>query len=137
VLVLLEIEVPEDHKSDSVLVYDLTELELDVLRATDCEYDGGWLLSIRGPLILLMRGRRELTDGTDELIEDTVLLLVLLTGAAAVLAAIALTCKLAVEELLDPKSLPIVGILLGLDNDLGLPSCCFLAITLLIVEYFS
>jgi hypothetical protein len=37
VLVLLEMEVPEDQTSDSVLLYDLSEFVLDVLRAADCE----------------------------------------------------------------------------------------------------
>lgn len=72
--------------------------------------------------MLLILGRR-LTDGVDEATDDTVLLLVLLTGAR-------LLCDVVVVELLEPNSLPIVGILLGLESDRGLPSCCFREITL-------
>jgi hypothetical protein len=65
-----------------------------------------------------------------ETTEDTVLLLVLFIGFK-------LLCELTVEELLEPNSLPMVGMLLGLDNDLGRPSCVLREMTLLIVAYFS
>jgi hypothetical protein len=37
VLVLLDMEVPDDHMSDSLLVYDLNELALHELLEADCE----------------------------------------------------------------------------------------------------
>lgn len=85
--------------------------------------------SIKGPLILLILGRR-LTEGVDEATDEIVLLLVLLTGARVFI-------ELAVDELLGPNNFPIVGMLLVLESDLGRPSCCFFEMTLLIVAYFS